>query len=126
MDTQRRLLLHRALGLAGASMSAVAGLGGYAASRAQESTIKITAQRFRYRPNEISLHKGQTTVLEITSLDFAHGFNIPDLAMRADLVPGKVVTVRVRFDAPGSYDFHCDNFCGEGHEQMAGHFVVTA
>ena len=126
MNLQRRLVLNRTFALAGASALAAVGLGGCAASAAQETVIKIVAQRFRYTPNEIVLKKGQTAVLEFTSLDFVHGFNIPDLKIRADLPPGKVTTVRVRFDEAGSYDFLCDNFCGDGHEQMAGRFKVIA
>ena len=126
MDMQRRLVLNRTLAMVGASALGAIGLGGSLASAAQEPVIKIVAQRFRYTPNEIVLKKGQTTVLEFTSLDFVHGFNIPDLKIRADLPPGKVTTVRVRFDEAGSYDFLCDNFCGDGHEEMAGRFVVTA
>ena len=126
MDMQRRLVLNRTLAMVGASALGAIGLGGSLASAAQEPVIKIVAQRFRYTPNEIVLKKGQMAVLEFTSLDFMHGFNIPDLKIRADLPPGKVTTVRVRFDEAGSYDFLCDNFCGDGHEEMAGRFVVTA
>ena len=126
MNLQRRLVLNRTLAMVGASALGAIGLGGSLASAAQEPVIKIVAQRFRYTPNEIVLKKGQTAVLEFTSLDFVHGFNIPELKLRADLPPGKVTTVRVRFDEAGSYDFLCDNFCGDGHEEMAGRFVVTA
>jgi len=126
MNLQRRLVLNRTFALAGASALAAFGVSGCAASAAQETVIKIVAQRFRYTPNEIVLKKGQTAVLEFTALDFVHGFNIPDLKIRADLPPGKVTTVRVKFDEAGAYDFLCDNFCGEGHEQMAGRFKVVA
>jgi cytochrome c oxidase subunit 2 len=126
MNLQRRLVLNRTLAMVGASVAGAIGLGGSAASAAQETVIKIVAQRFRYTPNEIVLKKGQAAVLEFTSLDFVHGFNIPELKIRADLPPGKVTTVRVRFDEAGSYDFLCDNFCGDGHEEMAGRFKVVA
>ena len=126
MNLQRRRVLQRTFALTGASALAAIGLGGSAASAAQETVIKIVAQRFRYTPNEIVLKKGQAAVLEFTSLDFVHGFNIPELKLRADLPPGKVTTVRVRFDEAGSYDFLCDNFCGDGHEEMAGRFKVVA
>ena len=26
---------------------------------------------------------------------------------------------------PGTYTLHCDNFCGDGHEDMVGRIVVT-
>jgi cytochrome c oxidase subunit 2 len=28
-------------------------------------------------------------------------------------------------DKVGTFPFHCDIFCGEGHEDMTGKFVVT-
>lgn len=63
-------------------------------------------------------------VLEISSLDFTHGFNIPELKLRADLPPGKITRVRFVPERVGEYPFLCDNFCGEGHEQMHGRIVV--
>lgn len=88
--------------------------------------VQITAQRFRYTPNEIMLEPGEAVQLEITSLDFVHGLSIPDLKMRADLPPGRVTKVQVQFARAGVYDFLCDNFCGDKHEEMSGRFVVRA
>ena len=90
----------------------------------QERVIKIVAQRFRYNPKEIEVRKGQPVVLEFTALDFVHGFKIPDLAIRADLPPGKVVRIRITPAKEGVYDFLCDNFCGAGHEEMSGRILV--
>ena len=64
-------------------------------------------------------------VVEFTSLDFVHGFNLPDLKLRRDLMPGMVTQVSLKFDKPGKYDFLCDNFCGDGHEEMSGRFLVV-
>jgi len=90
----------------------------------KERVVKIVAQRFSYTPNEIVLKKGQTVILEFTSLDFVHGFSIPDLNIRADLPPGKVTKVRVTPEKAGVYDFLCDNFCGAGHEEMGGRIIA--
>ena len=89
-----------------------------------ERVIKIVAQRFAYTPNKIILKKGQPVILEFTSLDFVHGFKIPDLNIRADLPPGKVTKVHITPDKEGIYDFLCDNFCGAGHEEMGGRIIV--
>ncbi len=65
-------------------------------------------------------------LLLVQSLDFPHGFNVPDLKLRRDLVPGQVVRIELQAPASaGTLDFLCDNFCGEGHETMHGRFVVT-
>jgi cytochrome c oxidase subunit 2 len=86
--------------------------------------IKIEAKRFVYSPNEITLKKGQPVVLEFNSIDFVHGFKIPDLNLRADLPPGRVTRIPLTPDKVGVYDFLCDNFCGSGHEEMSGRIVV--
>jgi cytochrome c oxidase subunit 2 len=93
-------------------------------NQSEERVIKIVAQKFSFTPSEIVLKKGQATVLEFTSLDFVHGFNIPDLKIRADLPPGKATLVRITPEKAGVYDFLCDNFCGAGHENMTGRIIV--
>jgi cytochrome c oxidase subunit 2 len=90
----------------------------------KERVIKIVAQRFSFTPNEIILKKGENVRLEITSLDFVHGFNVPDLNIRADLPPGKVTVIHLTPQKAGTYDFICDNFCGAGHEDMGGRIIV--
>lgn len=89
-----------------------------------ERVIRITAKKFEYSPNEIRLKKGVPVVLELTSLDRLHGFDCPELGIRSDIEPGKVTTVRFVPDKVGTFSFHCDIFCGDGHEDMAGRFVV--
>lgn len=116
-----------AQGLALAALPAFALLGRRAlAQAAQPQVVTLVAQRFHYTPNEFSVKAGQPVVLEFSSLDFVHGFNIPDLKLRADLPPGVVTRVRFTVDKPGSYDFLCDNFCGDKHEEMSGRMLVTA
>ncbi len=87
--------------------------------------IKITAKKFEYNPNRIILKKGAAVTQEFTSLDRLHGFNCPDFNIRTDILPGKVSRITFTPDKTGTFPFHCDNFCGEGHENMTGEFVVT-
>jgi len=91
---------------------------------APELTIPVVARRFAYSPNEIVLKRGQPVVLEFTAIDFRHGFNIPDLKLRADLPPDQVTRVRLTPDKPGTFEFLCDNFCGDDHEEMGGRIIV--
>ena len=121
----RRRWLKGAAAMVAAPLAAAWAASGAAGDGASETIVKVVARRFRYEPSEIPLKAGQDAVLEITSLDFVHGLNIPDLKMRADLPPGRVTKVRVKFDKPGDYAFLCDNFCGDHHEDMSGKFVVT-
>jgi len=89
-----------------------------------EQVIKITAKRFVHTPREITVKKGQPVVLEFTSLDRLHGFNCPDLGIRSDIPPGKVTKLRFVPQKVGTFPFHCDNFCGSGHEGMTGSITV--
>jgi cytochrome c oxidase subunit II len=89
-----------------------------------ERTIKITAHKFEYEPNQIQLKLGEPVVLELTSKDVTHGFNISELGLRADLEPGETVSVRLVPEKTGTFEFHCDNFCGIDHESMSGTITV--
>jgi cytochrome c oxidase subunit II len=93
---------------------------------AQESiqTIRITAQKFFYDPNNIIVKKDVPVVLELTSRDAVHGFNCPDLKIRADLFPNKTAILRFTPTMTGVFPFHCDIFCGGGHEGMTGTITV--
>jgi cytochrome c oxidase subunit 2 len=87
--------------------------------------IKVTTKKFEFAPNPIILKKGQLTVISLTSLDVRHGFNCPDLKLRADIMPGSVTVLKVKAMKTGAYPFFCDVYCGEGHQGMVGKIVVN-
>jgi len=95
-----------------------------AAAVAQEKVIAVTAERFKFTPAVIELKLGEPVVLELTTLDRKHGFQIPDLKIDESIEPGKVTRLRIVPDKAGTFPFHCDVFCGSGHEEMAGEIVV--
>lgn len=120
--------MNSAIRLCVAGAAGVALLSLAAASRgapAEEPVIKITAKRFEYNPSEITLKKGVPVTLELTALDRVHGFNIPQLGLRADVFPDQTVRVHLQPTAVGRFIFHCDVFCGTDHEDMAGYIVVV-
>ena len=92
---------------------------------AQERVIAVTAERFKFTPGVIQLKVGEPVVLELTSIDRKHGFQVPDLKIDETIEPGKVTRVRIVPDKAATYDFHCSVFCGSGHEEMAGQIVVS-
>src|SRR6476646_733582 len=86
---------------------------GYSAAAAAQKAhagkvIRITTRRFVFVPNEITLKKGSQVTLEFRSDDVLMGFNAPDFAQRADLVPGKVTRVTLVPQKTGTYPFLCD------------------
>ena len=97
----------------------------HVAAQPAEQVIKITAKKFDYTPNQVTLKKGVPVVLEFTTADVLMGFNVPDLGARADIIPGKVVRLRIVPDKLGTFTFFCDIFCGSGHEDMTGTITVV-
>jgi cytochrome c oxidase subunit 2 len=52
------------------------------------------------------------------------GFNLPDFGMRTDIMPGAMSRLQLTPDKSGEFSFHCDIFCGSGHETMSGVLIV--
>ena len=91
---------------------------------AQEKVIRVTAEKFKFIPAVIDLKLGEPVVLELTTLDRKHGFQVPDLNIDETIEPGKPTLVRIVPAKAGTFHFHCSIFCGSGHEDMAGEIVV--
>ena len=119
VDINRRTLMSAAGALAISSVAA------RALAKPKERVIKVIAKKFVYVPNEIRVKQGETVVLQFTAPEVPMGFSLPDFAVRADIMPGKVTTLRLTPDKTGSFDFLCDVFCGSGHEDMNGKLIVS-
>lgn len=90
-----------------------------------EKVIRLKAKNFEFTPGKITVKKGEPVVLELTSEDRAHGFNLPDFGVRTEVKPGSVSRVSFTPDKTGRFSFTCDVFCGSGHADMTGTLVVT-
>jgi cytochrome c oxidase subunit 2 len=93
---------------------------------AQEKVIRITAKKFEFVPSDIELKKGEPVVLEFTSADVVMGFSLPDFKLRTDIVPGGFTRLSLTPDRIGTFEFVCDHFCGDFHEDMSGRIRVLA
>jgi cytochrome c oxidase subunit II len=97
-----------------------------AAENPGERVVHVVARKFVYSPDVIELQQDVPVIIELTSADRDHGFSVPELGLRIDVEPGKTARVRIVPDKVGTFEFHCDVFCGSGHEEMAGRIVVSA
>lgn len=86
--------------------------------------VRISAKKFEFIPNKVTLKRGKTVTLELMSLDRKHGFLIPDLKLRADIPAGGTARVMLTPDKVGTFAFRCDLFCGSGHDNMTGAIEV--
>jgi cytochrome c oxidase subunit 2 len=88
-------------------------------ARSQEpQVIKITASKFHFSPDHITLKKGQPVTLELTSTDATHGFLIRALKIDTDVKPGRTTNMTVTPQTAGTFKAICDHYCGLGHGMM--------
>jgi cytochrome c oxidase subunit II len=88
-------------------------------------TIEMTAQRFAFEPNEITVKKGQPVILVIKSKDVSHGLVIEDLGVRTEVKKGEATEVKFDPETTGSFEGKCAHFCGKGHGSMKMTVHVT-
>jgi cytochrome c oxidase subunit 2 len=84
----------------------------------------ITAKQWEFEPSTITVKKGDTVKLTITSLDVDHGFALNEFNVNERLVAGETVEVAFTADKAGEFTFFCNVFCGSGHSQMNGKLIV--
>jgi cytochrome c oxidase subunit 2 len=60
----------------------------------------------------------------LKSDDVLHSFFLPDLRIKQDAVPGKVIPVWFNATKTGTYDLVCAELCGWGHYKMRGRIVI--
>jgi cytochrome c oxidase subunit 2 len=86
--------------------------------------IEISAQRFKFTPNVITIKKGETVILRLNSLDVTHGFFMKPLKIDEVIVPGKPTELTLTPQQAGRFMTICDHFCGSGHGNMNMTIVV--
>lgn len=96
-----------------------------------ESIAQQWAYSFRYPnvagdiPQVMHLPVGVPVTLNLTSRDVIHSFWVPDMRLKADMIPGMVNTIRFTPLRVGRYPIICTEFCGTLHSRMNGQ-VSTA
>jgi cytochrome c oxidase subunit 2 len=86
--------------------------------------IPITAKRFNFEPSQITVKKGETVTLRLTSQDVTHGFYMKPLKINETIEPGKPTDVTITPQLAGTFTTICDHFCGSGHGNMHMTIVV--
>jgi cytochrome c oxidase subunit II len=122
------LTLHRTYRVAGSGLAFVAGLltlaGAGARAQDEPRVIALTAKRFEFSPNQITLAKGETVKLQLRSEDVTHGLFVRPLGIDTEIAPDRVTELVVTPQAAGTYRAICDHFCGAGHGGMKMTIVV--
>ena len=93
-------------------------------AEARPRVIEITAQRFSFTPNVITLKAGEPVTLRLTSADVTHGLFLRPLKIDAEIVPGNVTEIALTPEKAGTYVAICHHFCGVNHGAMKMTIVV--
>jgi cytochrome c oxidase subunit II len=110
--------------LALAPVLAVAGFAARGQSGQAAAEIRMTAEKYAFNPDILTVKKGDRVRLLITALDHDHGIRIEAFHVNRKLPKGEPVPVEFTADQTGTFPFECSQFCGLGHKKMKGKLVV--
>jgi len=111
------------------------GDAGLASAKSEPLKIKATGQQWLWRydyPNgafsyyELVVPVDTAVELELLSTDVVHTWNVPDLAPKADAVPGKSHDIVFRADDEGSYDGQSATLSGQSYASMRTEVKVVS
>src|SRR5438105_3489894 len=74
--------------------------------------------------NELHVPVGRAVKLIMTSEDVIHDFFVPAFRTKADVVPGRYVTLWFNATKPGRHRLECAEYCGTRHSGMIGEVIA--
>ena len=87
-------------------------------------TISMTAERFRFTPDEIHVKAGTLVHIDLKSINGTHGFKLSDFGIDESIDEGQTKAIEFYPQNRGEFTFRCSHFCGIGHFGMTGKIVV--
>ena len=116
----------RNLALALVLLAPLALLAAVTRSRADEGppVVAVTAKRFEFVPATLTLKKGETVRLRVTSEDVTHGLFSRAFKIDTDIEPGGAQEIEVTPEVSGTFTAICHHFCGAQHANMKMTIVV--
>lgn len=112
-----------------ALLGAAFSIGGNRASAqtTEPRIVEITARRFAFEPAQIEATVGERLQLVVRSADGVHGLEIKKFKVKKEIPRGgEPVTIDFTASTEGTFPILCSEFCGNGHEDMAGTLTVRS
>lgn len=89
--------------------------------------IEILAKRYAFEPATVEVTVGERVRFVMRSADGPHGVEIKKFKVNKEIPRGpKPVTVEFTATEAGRFPIMCSEYCGDGHDDMAGTLVVAA
>ena len=76
--------------------------------------------------NELHVPVNKVVRIDLTSKDVIHSFYLPNMRLRQDAVPGRIIHVWFEATETGQYEIPCSQLCGFGHSGMKGNLTVQS
>ena len=74
--------------------------------------------------NDVVVPQGVPVIFQVASVDVLHSFNIPNMRVKMDAVPGMINRVWFTAKETGQFDIGCAQHCGANHYKMRGVLTV--
>jgi cytochrome c oxidase subunit II len=98
-----------------------------AAQATEPRVVDVLARRFAFEPAQIDAVAGERLRLMVRSADGVHGVEIKKFKVKKEIPRGgEVVSIEFTASAAGTFPILCSEYCGDGHDDMAGALVVRA
>lgn len=107
----------RTVGLALALAAAAPARGG--------AIWEVKASKHGFEPSRITLRRGESVSLVLSSVDAEHCFAIDTLRIEKRIVPGRTTTFDLTPDRAGVFPFYCCLESGEAAATERGQLTVT-
>jgi cytochrome c oxidase subunit 2 len=76
--------------------------------------------------NELHVPVNKVVRIDLSSKDVIHSFFVPNMRLKQDAVPGRVIHVWFEAKEIGNYEIPCAELCGFGHSGMKGALIVQS
>ncbi|HEX4603364.1 MAG TPA: cupredoxin domain-containing protein [Candidatus Angelobacter sp.] len=86
--------------------------------------VQVVMKKYSIEPAVIHVKAGQTTVLEVSTADVQHGFDVPDMGIKEPVRSGQPALVVLKSPPKGEYKVVCGIICGPHHDDMVAKLVV--
>ena len=87
--------------------------------------FNIIAKQWDFSPSTITVNQGDKVILNVKSIDVAHGLAIREFGINEYLSPGQTTKIEFTANRKGTYSFFCSVSCGVGHSRMRGTLIIN-
>jgi len=75
---------------------------------------------------ELHVPVNRPVIIELSSKDVIHNFNLTNMRIAQDAIPGSIIPMWFKPIKTGTYEVICGQLCGLGHYSMKGSVVVDS